>query len=283
MPNDNFVVTNSDYIIDDIDKHFKVVAGPGAGKTYWLINHIKNVLKNSTKLNSASKIACITYTNVAVEEIQKRLNLTGDQVEVSTIHSFLYNNIVKPYAYLLKDEDGKCVINYKEMDGHDDHVPSRGKIYRWKEENNLFHIVQDDKKLKICLEDLDWVMEGEDLILQPRKDYKRKVGRYSIKKEYFPSYKQLYWNEGTLHHEDVLYFSFNILKKYPIIRGFITAKYPYIFLDEFQDTSPIQTKIIKWFADEGSIVGAIGDPAQSIFKFQGASRKDFLEFNLQRQ
>lgn len=280
---DNFQVINSDYIIDDIDKHFKVVAGPGAGKTYWLINHIKNVLKNSNKLNSASKIACITYTNVAVEEIQKRLNLTGDQVEVSTIHSFLYNNIVKSYAYLLKDEDGKCVINYKEMDGHDDHIPSKGKIYRWKEENNLFHIIQDDKKLKICLEDLDWIIEDGDLVLQPRNDYKRKVGRYSIKKEYFPSYKQLYWNEGILHHEDVLYFSFNILKNYPIIREFITAKYPYIFLDEFQDTNPIQTEIIKWIAKAGSIIGVIGDPAQSIFKFQGASRKDFLDFDLQGQ
>jgi len=278
-----FKVINSDCIIDDIDKHFKVVAGPGAGKTYWLINHIRNVLKNSTKFNSVSKLACITYTNVAVEEIQKRLNLTGDRVEVSTIHSFLYNNIVKPYVHLLKDEHGKCIINYKEMDGHDDHIPSKGKIYRWKEENNLFRIVQDDKKLKRCLEDLDWVIGEGDLVLQPRNDYKRKVGRYSIKKEYFPSYKQLYWNEGTLHHEDVLYFSFKIMKRYPIIGEFIAAKYPYIFLDEFQDTSPIQTEIIKWFADKGSIIGVIGDPAQSIFMFQGASRKDFLEFDLPGQ
>lgn len=283
MSSDEFEVINSDYIIDNIDNHFKVVAGPGAGKTYWLINHIRNVLKNSTKLNSASKIACITYTNVAVEEIQKRLNLTGDQVEVSTIHSFLYNNIVKPYVHLLKDEHGRCIINYKEMDGHDDHVPSKGKIYRWKEENNLFRIVQDDKKLKRCLEDLDWVIDEGDLILQPRNDYKRKVGKYSVKKEYFPSYKQLYWDEGTLHHEDVMYFSFEIMKQYPIIREFLVAKYPYIFLDEFQDTNPIQTEIIKWFADAGSIVGVIGDPAQSIFKFQGASRKDFLGFNLQGQ
>ena len=102
-----------------------------------------------------------------------------------------YNNIVKPYAYMLKDDDGRSIINYKEMDGHDDHVPGNGKIYRWKEENNLFHIVQDDKKLKICLQDLDWTIEGGDLILQPRNDYKRNMGKYYIKKDCFPSYKQL--------------------------------------------------------------------------------------------
>ena len=81
----------SDYILEDMDTHFKITAGPGAGKTYWLVEHIKNVLKNSTRLLSTSKIACITYTNVAVEEIQQRLEITGNKVEVSTIHSFLYN------------------------------------------------------------------------------------------------------------------------------------------------------------------------------------------------
>lgn len=59
-------------------------------------------------------------------------------------------------------------------------------------------------------------------------------------------------------------------------------RYPYIFIDEFQDTNPIQTKIITWLADAGSIVGVIGDPAQSIYQFQDARRDDFIEFNLPR-
>lgn len=107
MCSNEFKLINSDYIIDKIDKHFKVVAGPGAGKTYWLINHIRNVLNRSNKLNSVSKIACITYTNVAVEEIMERLKLTSNRVEVSTIHSFLYKNIIKPYVHMLKDGEGR--------------------------------------------------------------------------------------------------------------------------------------------------------------------------------
>ena len=50
----------------DINSHFKIVAGPGAGKTTFLINHIKNIIENSNKVNIYRKIACITYTNVAV-------------------------------------------------------------------------------------------------------------------------------------------------------------------------------------------------------------------------
>lgn len=89
-------ITSSDLI--PIEQHFKVIAGPGAGKTHWLVNHIKNVVKNSVRLEKTRKIACITYTNIAVETIMKRLGTSiANRVEVSTIHSFLYRHVVKPY------------------------------------------------------------------------------------------------------------------------------------------------------------------------------------------
>jgi DNA helicase-2/ATP-dependent DNA helicase PcrA len=282
MSTDNFEIITSDQIIDSLDNHFKIIAGPGAGKTYWLVNYIKYVLKNSKRIKPTSKIACITYTNVAAEEIQERLNLNEDNVEVSTIHSFLYKNIAKPYAYILKDENGKNIINITKLDGHEENVPTKGKISQWKELNNLWYL-KDDSKIKDCLSDLGWFFEDGDLKLQVRNGYKRRIGKYYIPKESFYSYKKLHWDEGILHHEDVLYFSYQIIKQYPIIKEFIAAKYPYIFLDEFQDTNPIQTKIIKWLAESGSMIGVIGDPAQSIYKFQGASRKDFIDFSLPGQ
>jgi DNA helicase-2/ATP-dependent DNA helicase PcrA len=64
------------------------------------------------------------------------------------------------------------------------------------------------------------------------------------------------------------------------IAEFLAAKFPYIYLDEFQDTNPIQTRLVKWLAAYGSFVGVIGDPAQSIYAFQEARRQDFMEFEL---
>ena len=90
----------------------------------------------------------------------------------------------------------------------------------------------------------------------------------------------MFWNEGIIHHEDVLYFSFRILKENPILLEFLSSRFPYIFLDEFQDTNPIQTQIVKWFASAESLIGVIGDSAQSIYKFQDANRADFLNFSL---
>ena len=82
-----------------IEEGFKVEAGPGAGKTDFLVNHIKNVIQNSDRLSCTRKVACITYTNTGVETILQRLGKSvSGKVEVSTIHSFLYRNVVKPYA-----------------------------------------------------------------------------------------------------------------------------------------------------------------------------------------
>ena len=85
----------------DIEHHFKVNAGPGAGKTTWLINHIRNVVQHSKRLGQVKKVACITYTNVAAEKILSNLSDACEYVEIGTIHSFLYKHIVKPYVSFL--------------------------------------------------------------------------------------------------------------------------------------------------------------------------------------
>ena len=66
------IIISSGDKITDLDHHFRISAGPGAGKTYWLMNHMRNVLRNSKKLGISSKIACITYTTIAAEQIKEK-------------------------------------------------------------------------------------------------------------------------------------------------------------------------------------------------------------------
>lgn len=63
-------------------------SGPGADKTYWLVNHIKKVITRSERLLPAMKIVCISYTNVAANHIIGRLGAASEDCEISRIHSF---------------------------------------------------------------------------------------------------------------------------------------------------------------------------------------------------
>jgi ATP-dependent DNA helicase UvrD/PcrA len=265
---------NSDTLIP-IEEHFRISAGPGAGKTHWLINHIKNVLHQSARLSKTRKIACITYTNVAVETIVRRLGLSTAQIDVSTIHSFLYRHIVKPYASFLVEEYG---LNVKKLDGHDDVILSNYSfISEWKGKTGQQRI-SDHNELAKAFAKARWRFDGDALIVKP--DYPYIIGNYPVKTDSYFEYKKMAWERGVIHHDDVLFFSYQLLLKLPFILQVLRAKFPYFFVDEFQDTNNIQANILSRIGQEETIVGIIGDKAQSIYSFQGADPSQFSSFTL---
>jgi DNA helicase-2/ATP-dependent DNA helicase PcrA len=113
----------------DIERDFKIYAGPGSGKTTWLVSHLENVLKKSKRLGKTGRIACITYTNVAAEELLSRLQCNKDRFDISTIHSFLYRNIIKPFSYLIeKDDQGDRLFDITKLNGHEEHHVQMDKL-----------------------------------------------------------------------------------------------------------------------------------------------------------
>jgi DNA helicase-2/ATP-dependent DNA helicase PcrA len=295
---------NSDTLIP-IEEHFRVSAGPGAGKTYWVVKHIKNILHTSKRLKKTRKIACITYTNIAVETILKNLGTNTSQVEVSTIHSFLYKHIVKPYVSFLAADYGLDVV---ELDGHSDPVLHFKKVVEWIENhpyaNELKHPYTINQLIKLdtnksaligWLSSLSYKMDHYNnlKIIGDREkafylvENKGKIERRYLNKKCLDileadllGYKKLYWQEGLIDHDDVLFFSYQLIKKYPFILTILRAKFPYFFVDEFQDTNPIQVAILKLIGEKETIIGIIGDEAQSIYSFQGADPKQFRSFEL---
>ena len=98
----------SEQVIDCLEhnKSFVVDAGAGSGKTYTLVEALTYLLKKRSKdyLSRGQQIVCITYTNVAVDEIKSRIN-SDPLVRVSTIHDFLWSVICDH-----QEELRKCVL-----------------------------------------------------------------------------------------------------------------------------------------------------------------------------
>lgn len=256
-----------------VDCHFKVTAGPGAGKTHWLINHIKNVLAHSDRLGKCGKIACITYTNVGVDTIVRRLGLTTKGVEVCTIHSFFYNNIVKPYLWLIADDEG---FNLDLLKGEDDRFDfSYPTLEAIKKECNQQYAKDD--LLKFAIRHARWrIDEHGDIVCKPKHAMKANARGTFLSSKTYLAYKKQAWAKGLMHYDDVIYFAYRLFERIPFIQEVIARKYPFLFIDEFQDSHPIQVGLIKKLSERGSIIGVIGDPAQSIYQFLGA---DVTQFN----
>lgn len=258
-----------------IDENFKLYAGPGAGKTTFLTNHIKRILRNSPKLGKVRKVACITYTNTGVNALLNKLEDSNDSLEICTIHSFCYKNIVKPYLWLLND----ISFPIHKLDGHETVVIRHSQLRKFKSESAQNYIT-DNGELVNALSQLRWIYKDNDVTLGYINTWDGKIGELSLKKSSYQLYKDICWEDGKLSHEDVLYFSYKLLKQDERIREILRAKFPYLLIDEFQDTSPLQSEIVKMIAQKEVKLGIIGDLCQSIFSFQGANVDSFESFTL---
>ena len=259
------------------DCHFKVKAGPGAGKTYWLIGHINNILAHSDRLGKCGKIACITYTNAGVDTIVGRLGFTAKSVEVCTIHSFFYNHIVKPYLWLISDKEG---FNIDLLKGEDDRFDlSYTTLESIKKETNQKYA--NNECLMNAIKNARWRIDKKSsIVCKPEHAWKAKAGGPYLSDRTYMSYKNRAWGKGLMHYDDVIYFAYRLFEEVPFVQEVVARKFPFLLIDEFQDSHPIQVGLIKKIASHGSMVGVIGDPAQSIYKFLGADVAQFNDFSL---
>lgn len=83
-----------------------------------------------------------------------------------------------------------------------------------------------------------------------------------------------------LNHDEILYFGYRIIERNPTILYALRVQFPYIFVDEFQDTNPLQTMILSKICEKISKITVIGDVAQSIYSFQGARPTQFKNFSM---
>ncbi len=164
------------------------------------------------------------------------------------------------------------------LSGHDDIILSGYQtIQDWKVKTGQ-HRLRDDAKIVETWQSLKWKFDSsnpEQLFIRPP---------YPV--QYFSNdgyveYKKMLWAKGLLHHDDVLFFSYELARKKPFVLTVLRAKFPYFLVDEFQDTSPIQIALLKLIGAKETVVGVVGDEIQSIYSFLGAIPGQLNSFSLQ--
>lgn len=277
---------------EQLEKHAKVYAGPGAGKTHFLVENVKNIITTNSLITHSRmrKVLCVTYTNAAVDEIKRRLDMFTEHVEVYTIHSFIIEHIIQPFQ---QDLRGIMESDFGIEVGSKGKISSQIEglgILHGIDKNEIYDFIRKINPLEFSDHEFGYSkkamgeveVNNDSFVSSIIEGTSRHIGLKApskIDERHVVPIKKYIWSiVRKLTHNEILYFGYRILETNPTALYTIRVKFPFMFIDEFQDTNPLQTLLIKLIGQKSTVVGVVGDIAQSIYSFQGAQPTDFKKF-----
>ena len=219
-------------------RSFMMIAGAGSGKTTSLIKGLTEILnKHGEKLKlRRQKVACITYTEIAAKEIWADVG-NNPLVHVATIHSFLWS-LVRSF---------------------------QSDIQRWVA-NRI-----DEKLLELRTTAGNF---GPRVQQRTRDKNQSDIVRYEQQRSRIDQVRSFTYGTGSdyvngiLGHDDIVKMVPQFIVDHPLMRSLIAQQYPFLFVDESQDTMENVVVALKAVDEERGdrfCLGFFGDPMQRIY------------------
>lgn len=248
-----------------------IVAGAGSGKTKVLTTRIAHLMAKGV---DAFNILALTFTNKAAAEMKERIekmlgNNEARNLYIGTFHS-VFARILRgeahrlgyPSSFTIYDsDDSKSVIKaiVKEMELDDK---------QYKPNVVLGRISQAKSSL------IGPLAYQEDYYLQQED---QRTNRPAIGKIY-KLYADRCYKNGAMDFDDLLLKMYELLNTFPEVLLKYQHKFRYVLIDEYQDTNAVQYQITKLLAAAHENICVVGDDAQSIYSFRGATIENILQF-----
>ena len=248
-----------------------IIAGAGSGKTRVLTYRIAALLEKGVP---PYNILSLTFTNKAAREMKERI---GSLVGESKAKSLWMGTFHSVFARILRSESDK--LGY----------PSNFTIYDTDDAKKLIKSIVkerglDDKVYKPNVV-LNRISGAKNNLLTPAAY----IGNLNITKEDMQSkkpelgniykvYNERLFKSGAMDFDDLLFNMNILLRDFPDVLHKYQDRFRYILVDEYQDTNFSQYVIVKALADRFQNISVVGDDAQSIYAFRGASIQNILNF-----
>jgi DNA helicase-2/ATP-dependent DNA helicase PcrA len=291
---DEIVIQCSINTAIDKNQNFVFDAGAGSGKTYALIESLKYLIKHyGVKLSIKNQnIMCVTYTNAAADNIKSKFG-NSDVVKVSTIHERIWELIFLHQDALLIEHEIKINNTLTNLNESFNNSSDDDWLNSGERENLVRYLIQEHvKSIYYSSEDLkaDFEIElnGHGYTLNKNLGKFKKAVKFlyatdrlnqclkgmksgrNNKVKYNANFNNDRLHHMTISHDTLLEYGLALCEKYPMLRRIIIDSYPYILIDEYQDTNELVVKLMYQLAKddgrpEGLLIGYFGDQMQSIY------------------
>jgi DNA helicase-2/ATP-dependent DNA helicase PcrA len=248
-----------------------IVAGAGSGKTKVLTTRIAHLMANGV---DSFNILALTFTNKAAAEMKERVEKILGNTEARNLYIGTFHSV---FARILRAEAGR--IGY----------PNNFTIYDTDDSRSVIktvvnELLLDDKLYKANIVH-NRISAAKNALVGP-EEY---ANDYYIQQEDMrsnrPALAQVYkayqarcFKNGAMDFDDLLLKMYELLRDFPEVLYKYQHKFKYILIDEYQDTNPVQYQITKLLAAVHENICVVGDDAQSIYSFRGATIENILQF-----
>lgn len=292
--------------VDAIESPVMVVAGPGTGKTTILTLHIANILLQTQ--TTPGSILALTFTDAGVKSMKKKLReiigSRADEVRIHTFHSFagsIFSEFPDHFPQLFRTKQ-VTEIEAESIIRNILRSEKFGKLRPFGEPDyyvgKILKAISDSKKEN---QDADKVLEFAKLEIERIKNdpasissrgpTKGKLKAEAVGKiekcertvlfaEVYRTYEAQKKAEKLLDYDDLLIELLKALEEDEQLLSELQEKFQYVHIDEHQDTNESQNTIVMKLVDffDTPNIFIVGDEKQAIYRFQGASVKNFLTF-----
>ena len=258
--------------VQSTEGYVRVIAGAGSGKTRLLVNRYAYLVEDYGI--DPSNILCVTFTNKAAGEMKKRIRkLIGEGYDTSlicTYHGFCArliredcNKLFLPRDYTILDQVGqKRILSeiYRKYELRLDHTAFEQIIKKtgvYKTRNYTDYVAKqtspDDVQIMAALTDFD----------------------SQIMEDYMQSQKAV----GALDFNDLICFALYLLETSEEVRDKWQDRLNYIQVDEFQDSSETEMKLLELLSGKYRNLMIVGDPDQNIYQWRGSDVRLLVDFD----
>jgi DNA helicase-2/ATP-dependent DNA helicase PcrA len=249
--------------VEAVDGPVLVLAGPGSGKTRVLTHRVAYLVQEYEV--PPWQIMAVTFTNKAAREMKERLHrLLGEQVYKLTIGTF--HAIC---ARILRREAGAIGISpqYVIYDSGDQLSLARQAIRDLDLDDKLY---RPQAMLRL-------ISYAKNELMTP-EEVRPATHREEVARRVYERYQALLTQNNALDFDDLLMKAVQLFRQDAEVRARYQRRYPFILVDEWQDTNMAQYELVKLLAGDRANLFVVGDEDQSIYRFRGADYRNVARF-----